>query len=827
MAEDVEKNTNEDNIDNSEAAKLYERLFNSFQEYLKNGGHAYVLDDSGYFDQFGFDAGDRKHAEELNSYANRKAMESVKKAGHQKTQEVIFAEDALLRIKYFEKWDSQRLRDSGVYDQKDDAWKTYRWDNEEQRTKDIEIERQRREAEWQKREAEAEKQRIEAERQRIEMENKEKTKSNNNAAEENSRGQNMNTEEKKTEPKTENMENPKTEVKDFDFEKFLAQLSQENPNMSIIKAGIEKFGTGNLSDAQKTQFLKAMFPEGNKYVSLGFENMQGICNVLAAVEDLSRNGKLQSDQVKNILQVESPYNGMNMVSTLALNIRAGEFKLPHMSDTNDSKIITDNLERSQLALEFLGQLDKDVVKEVINTPDNSAKKFSLAKLAESGNSEMLSAFMADNNYNQFAAENSNENNQENTTVIGGNDSLTIDGVQQQQPMNVNTPKPAAKAPEEDDDENVANFYTNEGKDGKKKKHPFDIQIGKEQDIIQFMLEKWLYPLLTYAAMSPIWLSNKLLDAFENRYETGIPKAPIKKDEIEKNKKAIEFLNSGSDIADGFIKNLKNQKAAYDVIAMSGPQAIARHHPMLVGVADNPLFADNLNTLKNLTETEFDYISKCLKIGSGLAVATYMAQNPNGPFDKEAQDKVAKLAVDKTHDFMEKINLINERVEYNYRLENNLAPDTKLTDEQREEVTKRSTGVLKTFADGFTKHGKDLRESINSYHQRMPKSSKQSKEDIMATEFAAMEAFLSDEHLNELCPSELKKSKGNSVSLYDFTKQSVESSVIQQNWKDYLTNNNRVLDAAIDSNNSRKGIRKRLTKMRNSVIPNKFNFFGRS
>ena len=215
MAEDVEKNTNEDNIDNSEAAKLYERLFNSFQEYLKNGGHAYVLDDSGYFDQFGFDAGDRKHAEELNSYANRKAMESVKKAGHQKTQEVIFAEDALLRIKYFEKWDSQRLRDSGVYDQKDDAWKTYRWDNEEQRTKDIEIERQRREAEWQKREAEAEKQRIEAERQRIEMENKEKTKSNNNAAEENSRGQNMNTEEKKTEPKTENMENPKTEVKDF------------------------------------------------------------------------------------------------------------------------------------------------------------------------------------------------------------------------------------------------------------------------------------------------------------------------------------------------------------------------------------------------------------------------------------------------------------------------------------------------------------------------------------------------------------------------------------------------------------------------------------
>ena len=83
MAEEVENNANEEDVDNSEVAKLYRRLFDSFQEYLNNGGHAYVLDDSGYFDQFGFDAGDRKHAEELNSYANRKAIESVKKAGQE------------------------------------------------------------------------------------------------------------------------------------------------------------------------------------------------------------------------------------------------------------------------------------------------------------------------------------------------------------------------------------------------------------------------------------------------------------------------------------------------------------------------------------------------------------------------------------------------------------------------------------------------------------------------------------------------------------------------------------------------------------------------
>jgi len=620
---------------------------------------------------------------------------------------------------------------------------------------------------------------------------------------------------------------PKSDNKDFDFKEFLSQIGKESPNMSIIKAGIEKFGTGNLSDAQKEQFLKTLFPEGNKYVSLGFENMQGITNVLAAVEDLSRNGKLQPDQVKNILQTESPYNGMNMVSTLALNIRAGEFKLPHMSDMNDRKVIADNLDRSQLALELLGQLDKDVVRDVINTPDNSARKFSLAKLAESGNSEMLATFIANNNIYQST----NENNEENTTVIGGNDSITIDGVQnQQQPMNVNTPKPPVKAPEEEGDENVANLYTNEGKDGKKKKHPFDFKIGKEQDIIQFMLENWLYPLLTYAAMSPIWLANKLLDAFESRYETDMPKSPLKagKDgEVEKNKKAVEFLNSGSDIANGFIENLKKQKAAYDVIAMSGPQAIARHHPMLAGIANNPMFAGNLKALKNLTETQFDYLSKCVRIGAGLAVASYMVQNPNGPFDKEAQDKVAKLTIDKTHEFMEKINLINERVEYNYRLENGLAPNIMLTDKQRDEVTKKSTRILKTFTDDFAKHGKNLRDSINSYHQRMPKADKPAKEELMATNFATMKAFLSEQHLDELCPSELQKSKGNPVSLYDFTKQDVERNVLQQNWKDYLTNNNRVLDIAVEDNKSRKDVLKRLKKMGKSISLDKFKFLGRT
>ena len=68
---------------------------------------------------------------------------------------------------------------------------------------------------------------------------------------------------------------------DVDFKAFCAELKSEKPDMSIIKNGIEKYGFGQLSDTQKAEFMKVLFPcpipEGVKESShLGLQNLKGI-----------------------------------------------------------------------------------------------------------------------------------------------------------------------------------------------------------------------------------------------------------------------------------------------------------------------------------------------------------------------------------------------------------------------------------------------------------------------------------------------------------------------------------------------------------------------
>lgn len=840
MAEEVENNANEEDVDNSEVAKLYRRLFDSFQEYLNNGGHAYVLDDSGYFDQFGFDAGDRKHAEELNSYANRKAIESVKKAGQQKTPEVTFAEDTLLRIRHFEKWDNQRLRDSGVYNQEKDAWKIYSWDNEEQRAKDIEIERQKREAEWQKEEVErqrreaewqkrieaerqkkeaedAEKERIEAERQKIEKENKEKTKLNNNAIEENSGGQNMNTEDKKTEPKTEIKVKPEAEAKDFDFEAFLAQVGKENPDMSVIKAGVEKFGMGMLSDTQKEQFLKTVFPEGNQQLSLGFENMQGIVNTMAALEDLSRNGKLEPEQVKGVLQAENPYNKRNMVSTLALNIRAGEFKAPYMSNEKDRKIIGDNVEAAELALDFLSKLDKDIVRDVVNTPDNSDKKFSLAKLAASGKSEILSKFMDNNLSQNTQSDNAIDIDGQNTTVVGGDNGITVNEAPKKA-MNVNAPKN-----EEDDEEKTADMSPNAG-DDKKKRRPFDFEKVKEQDIIQYMFENWFLEGVTLALKAPFWVMNKCLDALDGKFDSSMPKAPLKTGEGEKNKQAIDFLNDrGGKVASACMGGIETQRSYYNnlyetvsgnigkkpedwKIAQFGGKPIvntARITDLNRMYEKLPDFKDRLSKLKDMSSEDFKVINKYMQIGGRLAVSQYMAANLDGPFDDSVDAQLKQMALDTTKNILSTIKQINDRIEFNYRAEQGIAPDQPLTDAQKQEVEKAATPVVKQFVEDMTNAGADLRKSINEYHQRGTKSEKEVKGKAVKINAANLSRVWGDEYLSSICPSKMNEKANGPISLYDLAQQEVQSSKLEKVFTDSLSRETAQLDGAKQEVEERK------------------------
>lgn len=604
---------------------------------------------------------------------------------------------------------------------------------------------------------------------------------------------------KNEEVKTEETPKQEVKVKDFDFEAFLVQIGKENPDMLVIKAGVEKFGMGLLSDTQKEQFLKTVFPEGNQQLSLGFENMQGIANTMAALEDLSRNGKLNSEQIKGVLQAENPYNKRNMVSTLALNVRAGEFKAPYMSNEKDRKIIGDNVETAEMALDFLSKLDKDVVKDVVNTPDNSDKKFSLAKLVASGKSEILSKFM-DNNFSQNTqSDNAIEVDGQNTTVVGGDNGITVNE-SPKKAMNVNAPKK-----EEDDEEKTAEMSPNVG-DDKKKRRPFDFEKVKEQDIIQYMFENWFLEGVTLALKAPFWVMNKCLDALDGKFDSSIPKAPLKAGENEKNKQAIDFLNDkGKKVASACMGGIERQHDYYNnlcdtvsgnigkkpedwKIAQFGGKPVvstARIIDLNRMYENIPDFKDKLGLLKNISSEDFKVIDKYMQIGACLAVSQYMAANLNGPFDDSADAKLKQMALGTTKNILSTIKQINDRIEFNYRAEQGITPDQTLTDAQKQEVEKSAAPVVKQFVEDMTNAGADLRKSINEYHQRGTKDEKELKEKNVKISAANLNKVWGDEYLSSICPSKLQNKSNEPISMYDLAQQEVQSSKLEKVFADSL------------------------------------------
>lgn len=618
-------------------------------------------------------------------------------------------------------------------------------------------------------------------------------------------------------------ETTKTETKaeDFDFKSFLAQIGKENPDMSVIKAGIEKYGTGHLSDSQKSQFLQVLFPEENQFLSLGFENMQGIANTMAALEDLYRNGKLQPEQVKNVLQSENPRNKRNMVTTLALNIRAGEFKSPHLKGEKDRKIIGKNIETAEIALDFLGELDKDIIKEVIDTPDNSDRKLSLVKLAASGKSKILSKFV---NRDAFQSGEIKDaiTVDDNTTVIGGDDKgITIDGKDNspKKGLNVNTPQEEQK-----DLENTANMNPNAGDDHRKRR-PIEFEKIKEQDIIQYMFENWFLELATAALKAPFWVLNKCLDALDSKFDTSIPKTSLKAGEKEKNAKAVKFLNErGKQVASACMSGIETQQDYYDSLhdtvknnigKKAGDWKIGQYkgRPVVNAAVIKNLndmytsspndFKNKLEALKTISDKGIETIDLYMQIAARMAVAQYMANNPEGPFDNEAETRLKQMAMDNTGNIIKTIKLINDRMEFNYRLEQKIAPDTPLTDAQKDIVAKNAEPIVEKFMEDLTSRGADLRSSVNNYHQRGTDADKKNREKAMATNAAALQSIWSDEYLSAICPSELKHSQDGSISLYDLAQQEVKSELMEKMFTEAMNLETAQLEAAKQAIEQRK------------------------
>ena len=307
---------------------------------------------------------------------------------------------------------------------------------------------------------------------------------------------------------------------DKDFKAFCSELKKETPDMSVILNGVEKYGLGELSAAQKAEFLKNMFPSksiNNK--DRGFQNTTGIRNALTAMRQLQSDGKIAAVQMKNFLLETNPKGGANVVTTLALNIKSAETKLGAkqkgkavISKPEMRRDLEQNLKDMTETLGILAEIDGTLLQEVLNTPDNTSKHGSFKEYAEK--SEILSEFKPKA---QTAAAPNKVNSSKDTANADSSsaaqtaesDKLTFEAMPEEAPVKLGgmeddksktlniSAKPkdlnvqAKPTPNEEDEEKkkVAKLQDSKG-DSAEGKGSFDFEPVKEQDIIQYMFNAW-------------------------------------------------------------------------------------------------------------------------------------------------------------------------------------------------------------------------------------------------------------------------------------------------------------------------------------------------
>ena len=284
-------------------------------------------------------------------------------------------------------------------------------------------------------------------------------------------------------------------MEETEFKAFCAELKKESPDMDKIKAGMEKYGMGQLSDAQKATFMAAMFPapiaEGAKESEkLGFQNLNGIKNALNAMQQLQAEGKIDNDQMKAFLTEPNPENGKSVMTTVALETRAVEFKGKRMTDPDAKDKLAKNLEVTTDIQKTLGKLDYHTLMDAANTPDATKpepKKYSNYLKTSQGQKSQLNDSLKE------SAENAplEINGEEETMKIGGNENtgaLTIDG--KAKPLNVKVQAPQEEQNEEENPDKVATLDDG-GRDSQHGKGDFHFSPVEEQDIINYMFKAWV------------------------------------------------------------------------------------------------------------------------------------------------------------------------------------------------------------------------------------------------------------------------------------------------------------------------------------------------
>lgn len=328
---------------------------------------------------------------------------------------------------------------------------------------------------------------------------------------------------------------------DFDFEKFCTALKSEDPDIGLIKAGMEKYGTGQLSDSQKEQFLKAMFPEpvitdkqGEN--GLGFQNMTGIKRALEAISELKAEEKIGNKEILQLLTEKNSKNGRNVMTTIALNTRAAEFRIAHTENNDIKTLLESKMNDLEAIQKSLGNIDDEFLAQAICTPDDTIgigeahkKKVNYADMAERAiekpqtiNGEIKDSLLKENyeKVKDRVAEIMEAQKQQETETPSNTDALNVVQTDDNSSFKVGGTQnnPQTLNVEQDVPEDVPDITPAPQEDPSK--HG-DIKMDRirEGDIIDFMFNDWFLASLNWGAEKLVNLAN---DAIHNAIHPSAP-----------------------------------------------------------------------------------------------------------------------------------------------------------------------------------------------------------------------------------------------------------------------------------------------------------------
>lgn len=674
---------------------------------------------------------------------------------------------------------------------------------------------------------------------------------------------------------------------DKDFQAFCSELKKETPDMAIIRNGMEKYGMDAFSDAQKAEFLQKLFPQNSINNSdRGFQNTTGIRNTLTAMQQLQAEGKVDGAHMKSFLTETNPKGGANVVTTLALNIKAAESKLsakkngaPVIKKASSRQSLKQNLDAMVASLETLALVEPAILQEALNTADKTSKQGSFKDYA--AKSAVLSGFLK-----KLPAPAPEKSSREAEAVPvapaapaaltieaqpeepavqfggmenDGNNTLTISP--KPQPLNVKAKTDDKQDTDpEDEKKKIANLK-NSGPDSTRGKSNFDFEPIREQDIIQFMLNTWIYGAINGFSK---WLCKKIdngIDKLCTHFDSG-PSSSASASQAADNQTPAagnanpqaqnETPDAGSDrhaflrqmdrLANNTADHYQNtfhindmlqsqdtrtyvQKLIGDIQNNIGKDPSKWNTLVLTADKDKP-FMEKMEELCSSKPNEFketlkelakqpekvvpeDIVTR-IRLSAQLATVDFAAQNIGKDLDNnaKAEKAVRKNTFAKMTDLQKTAQQIGKLQEIDFRKEHGIAPEAKLSAEQQTQLAKIVDDAVNAHLQAVSEGAYNLKNLMNSHYLETDTKTKKNLEKQIAAQYKELtklqNKYLSGDNEQAQDGSKPKSQKPEKkLDLREAAQEDIRGQQLEQQWHGTVAASHEQLNARMEENAGRK------------------------